>query len=102
MLQSQLGCLEVEADGEVPSTFGYELDWLTCNPLFAQRLVVYPLLAFAIDLYIDMFVAFIFVQFDFDVGVGSFAVFEAEVRLPISEIIVVLVFTVRLLGLSIA
>ena len=105
MLQSQLGRLQVEADGEVPSTFGYELEWLTCKTLLAQRLVFYPVLksAFVIDLNRNVFaIVSAYAQLDLDVGVGSFAVFEAEVRLPLSEIIVVLVFTIRLLGFILA
>ena len=80
MLQGQLGCLQVKADGEVPSTFGYELDWLTCKLLFAQRLVPYFLVPFAIDLYYNVFVSF--AERDLDVDIGSVAVFEAEDRLP--------------------
>ena len=82
VLQSQLGCLQVEADAEVPSTFGCKLEWLTCKLLLAQRLVVfYLLLLFAIDLYIKVF----FIgQVDTDVDVRSFAVFEAEIRLPVA------------------
>ena len=83
VLQSQLGCLQVEADAEVPSPFGHELKWLTCKSLLAQRLVVYPLLLLAIDVYWNPFVAYFFVQPDFDMDIGSFAVFEAEVRLPV-------------------
>ena len=80
MLESQLGCLQVEADAEVPSTFGYQLQWLTCKLLLARRLVaLYLLLHFAIDLYVKVFVAFFIAQVDIDVDVSSFAVFEAEV-----------------------
>ena len=84
MLESQLVRLQVEADAEVPSTFGHDLEWLTCKSLLAQRLVFdpVPISAFVIDLNRNGFVAFLFAQPDLDVGVGSFAVFEAEVRLP--------------------
>ena len=80
MLQSQLGRLHVEANAEVPSTFSQELEWLTCKSLLAQRLVFDPVLisAFLIDLYRNEFVAYVFAQLDLDVGIGSFAVFEAE------------------------
>ena len=40
VLESQLGCLRVGADAEVPSTFGYQLEWLTCKTLLAQRRVL--------------------------------------------------------------
>ena len=83
VLKSQLGCLQVEADAEVPSKFGDELDWLTGNFFLAQRLVAYMLLPLAIDVYVNEFVAFSFAQPDFDVDIGSVAVFEAEVRLPV-------------------
>ena len=36
VLQSQLARLQVEADAEVPSTFGRKLEWLTCKSLLAQ------------------------------------------------------------------
>ena len=52
MLQSQLSCLQVEADAEVPAFFGYELDWLIYKLLLAEGLVKYPvlvLLLIAID-----------------------------------------------------
>ena len=77
MLQSQLGSLLVEADAEMPSTLGHELDWLTCKTLLAQILVFDPVLvfAFAIDLNPNIFAAYFFVQDDFDVGICSFAVF---------------------------
>ena len=83
VLQDQLGCLEVEADAEMPSTFGYELNWLTCKTLFTQSRVIDLLLPFAIDMYFNVFVAYLFLQADFDIDVGSFAVFEAEFRLPV-------------------
>ena len=35
VLQSQLGCLKVETDDEVPSTFGHELEGLNCKSLLA-------------------------------------------------------------------
>ena len=104
MLESQLGRLQVEADAEVPPTFGHDLEWLTCKTLLAQRLVFDPVLisAFLIDLYRNEFFAFLFAQLDFDVGIGSFAVFEAEVRLPPLALFDILVSAVRLLGLGIA
>ena len=83
VLQSQLGRLQVIADAEVPSTFGYELEWLTCKTLLAQRLVFYIVLNFAIDHYSDIFVAFFFAQEDSDIGIGSFSGFEAEFRYPV-------------------
>ena len=84
VLQSQLGCFQVEADAEVPSALGRKLEWLTCKSLLAQRLVFfYLLLLFAIDPYVKVFAAFFIVQVDIDVDVGSFAVYEAEVRLPV-------------------
>ena len=51
VLQSQLGRLQVAADAEVPSTFGYKLKWLICKTFLAQRLVFYSVFpfAFAID-----------------------------------------------------
>ena len=104
VLQSQLARLQVEADAEVPSAFSDELEWLTCKSLLAQRLVFDPVLisAFLIDLNRNVFVAFTFAQLDFDVGIGSFAVLEAEVRLPLFVRCNRLVLTVRLLGLVIA
>ena len=51
VLESQLGRFLVETDAEVPSTFGHELDWLTCKTLPAHRIVFYILLLFAIDKY---------------------------------------------------
>ena len=103
MLESQIGCLQVEADAEMPSTFVHILEWLTCKSLLAERLVYYPVHLFAIDSYINISAAQTLVQSDFEVGVGSFAVFEAEVRLPPSVFFGTrLVFTVRLLGFSIA
>ena len=104
VLQSQLGSLRVTADAEVPSAFGHELDSFSCKTLLAQRRVFHPVLifAFAVDLYLNVFPAFFFAQVDSDVGIGSFAMFEAEVRLPPYVLFVVLVFTVRLLGFSIA
>ena len=79
MLESQLGRLQVEADAEVPSTFSDELEWLIRKSLLAQRLVFYPVLksAFLIDLNGNVFV--FLAQPDLDVGIGSFAVLEAEV-----------------------
>ena len=109
VLQSQLGCLKVEPDAEVPSTCSDELEWLSCKSLFAQRLVPpvsYPVLpsAFAIDLNENEILVFSFSALeDFDVGVGSFAGFEAEVRLqPFRFLFKRFVFTVRHLGLIIA
>ena len=49
VLQGQLGSLQVTTDAEVPSTFGHELDWLSCKALLAQGLVFYGVLTFAID-----------------------------------------------------
>ena len=80
VLQSQLGRLQVEADAEVPSKFSHEFEWLTCKTLLAQRLILYQLLPFAIDVYCK---ASTFVQDDFDVDIAFFAMFEAEVRLPL-------------------
>ena len=77
VLQSQLGCLKVEADAEVPSTFGHELDWLICKSLLAQRLVLYPLLI-AIDFYYHVFAVFFNAQGDLDIYIGSFTVFDAK------------------------
>ena len=98
VLQGQLGSLQAETDAEVPSTFSDVLGWLSCKPLLAQRLVFYPVLpAFAMDFYCKEFLAFVFAfaQHDFDVSVGSFAMFEAEVRLPIFVFFVIrLVFTI--------
>ena len=103
VLKNQLGSLRVIAEVEVPSTFSHELEWLTCKSLLAQRLVFYRFLPFAIDLYINVFAAFFFAQADFDVDIGFFAVFDAEVRLPHFVFFVKrFVSTVRLLGFSIA
>ena len=63
----------------MPSTFGNESDWLTCETLLAQGLVFYRVLPFAIDYYANEFVAFLFSHVDFYVGILSFAVFDAEV-----------------------
>ena len=60
MLQSQLDCLQVEADAEVPTTFGHVLEWLTCKSLLAQRLVIYRLLQIAIYCYANVSVAYFF------------------------------------------
>ena len=104
VLQGQLGSLLVETDTEVPSTFSHELDWLFCKTLLAQRRVFHPVLifAFAVDLYLNVFPAFFFAQVDSDVGIGSFAMFEAEVRPPTFCFFEVLVFAIGLLGFSIA
>ena len=70
----------------MPSTFSQELEWLTCKTLLAQRLgfdLVLDFAAFLIDLNRNVFLAFFFVQLNLDVGVCSFAAFDAEVRLPI-------------------
>ena len=79
VLESQSVCLEVEADGEVPSILGPELLWLFCKLLLAQRLVFYQLLHIAIDLYYNIFVAYSFAQFDFEIDIRSVAVYQAEV-----------------------
>ena len=79
VLQSQLGCLQVEADAEVPSTFGHKLERLTCKCLLTQRIPVFMSLLAAINEYFN---ARSFVQLDHDVGIGSFAGFDAEFRLP--------------------
>ena len=82
VLQGQLGRLQVESDAEVPSAFGRDLDWLTCKSLPGQRLVFYIVLIFAIDFYNEFFLfAFLLAHDDFDVGIGSAAMFYAEVRL---------------------
>ena len=104
VLQCQLSRLQVEAYAEVPSTFSHELEWLTCKSLLAQRLVFDPVLifVFAIDLYPNEFDGFLFAHLDFDVCIGSFAGFEAEIGLPRLPFFVKrLVSTVRLLGFSI-
>jgi len=92
VLHGQLGCFEIEADAEVPSAFGHELDWLICNSLPAQRIVSYQLLSFAINVYCNVIVCL--AQLDFEVDIGIVAVFEAEFRLPSSGSFPMLVFTV--------
>ena len=57
VLKSQLVSLWVTANAEVPSTFGHEFEWLSCNARFAQRLVFYPVLHFAADFNLNAFVA---------------------------------------------
>ena len=78
----------------MPSKFGHELHWLTCESLLAQRLAhfillhlrqalpfrFYQLLHFAIDFHSNFFH---FGQGNFDVNIWFFAGFEAEVRLPV-------------------
>ena len=82
VFQSQLSSLRVETDAEVPSTFGHELNWLSFKALLAQGLVFYRVLPFAINLYLNVFAAFLFAQDNFDVDIGFFAVYDAKVRLP--------------------
>ena len=60
------------------------------------------LLILAIEIYFNHSDASFFLQADFDVDIGSAAVFEAEFRLPQSGVFIMIVFIVRLLGLSIA
>ena len=83
VLQSQLGSLRVTADAQMPSTFGHELEWLSCKTLFAQRLVFYLVLPFAFEYHNNAFIAFFFAQDDFDVDIWFFAGFDAEVRFPV-------------------
>ena len=45
----------------------------------------YKLRIFAIDIYSNVFVAYFFLEMDFDVNIGSFAVFEAEFRIPVEK-----------------
>ena len=51
VLQSQLGCLQVEANAEAPSTFGHETEWLKIKMHLAQTLLLHP---FAINLYLNV------------------------------------------------